>query len=229
MVLSFCLSNAIPFEANKIDYLFGDFKEDPILTDGDISISGRYVTSPLISLKVLSTEVIRYLSDKYVVSCENFYQALNAADNNTVATSTAPDRTQNDNFAISAIEDIDPLTFVGSKEEFRMKIRSQVDQYHISNYILFTQSRYLQWNEFHIKHPIQQIFWKETYPRFNATNKIRSVKVGSEKTSEKENTVGVKSTTIAERMSVLTLENSYTTLAESLAVLDSIYYRIFSC
>jgi hypothetical protein len=42
IVLSFCLTNSIVFEAAKIDHLHGDFKEDPILVDNDINICGRY-------------------------------------------------------------------------------------------------------------------------------------------------------------------------------------------
>ena len=42
VLLNFCISNSIPFEPNRIDYLYGDFKEEPILQDKDISISGRY-------------------------------------------------------------------------------------------------------------------------------------------------------------------------------------------
>lgn len=39
VILHFLLCNSIAFEPRKIDYLYGDFKEDPILVDGELILT----------------------------------------------------------------------------------------------------------------------------------------------------------------------------------------------
>jgi len=53
-VLQFCLAAQIPFDPQKIDYLYGDFKDDPLLSDGETKISE-------------SNAILRYLCEKFCV------------------------------------------------------------------------------------------------------------------------------------------------------------------
>lgn len=75
-MIEFCLANSIAFEGVKIDYLRGDFKEDPILVDNDINIVGRYCFWGVKMLNFSSENIVRYLADKYCVSANFFGQTL---------------------------------------------------------------------------------------------------------------------------------------------------------
>eukprot|EP01119_Soliformovum_irregulare_P017126 TRINITY_DN5039_c0_g1_i1.p1 TRINITY_DN5039_c0_g1~~TRINITY_DN5039_c0_g1_i1.p1 ORF type:complete len:967 (-),score=323.10 TRINITY_DN5039_c0_g1_i1:844-3690(-) len=63
VVIHFCLENNISFEPHRLDFLYGDLKEDAILVDKDLSLSD-------------SSSIIRYLSDKFCLDNDWYPSAL---------------------------------------------------------------------------------------------------------------------------------------------------------